>query len=708
LGIAPIIQTTSYIGTNHQIIWVRVENNTTHCFAINSFELLVNPPLLLSTPSPLNICDSTPNDQYAVFDLTVKNNEITQGQTNMTVTYYPSYPITASSIPISNPTMYTNTTPAVQTLGVKVTNAQGCNSYTTLDIRVLPVPVPNAAGITPLPPKCDINNTGDVMEIFDLTLNAAIIINGDTSLTLHYFPSFNDANAGTNEIMTPTVALVGNNVWIRVENNRVDYQGHKCFVLVEQPLTVNPLPALVQPLIIQHCETNMNGQSGFDLTAISVLANGQLASNYNITYYTSANNAQLAISPISVPNSFTNTTNPQTIYIRVVNKLTGCVNYSGKITLNVNPKPSINLPLIMQHPLKVCDTDGINDGMQLYPQNSTSPVGSLAGYINEILGSTQSAPNYIVEYYDNQSFAIAGNTTFALTNLDSYQVKTGRYWIRVTNIVTNCFELKYFDVIVEKLAEPNITAPNNSICVSFGNNTLLNGLTLNSGITNPNYTFTWWLDGTIIPNAIHSTYTINSIATGNYTVIATSKNPPLLGCMSAPSAIFTVQQSGPAQLLNPAFTVSDPFEDNQSITVNVTGYGLYEFSLDDGPYQTSNVFENVSLGSHHITIRDVKGIISCADSIINDIETINYPHYFTPNGDGIHDTWNIIGLEKRPAHIYIFDRYGKLLKQLSPSGEGWDGNYNGNQLPSTDYWFKVEYLDANKWKEFKAHFSLKR
>ncbi|PZQ77843.1 MAG: hypothetical protein DI548_16670, partial [Flavobacterium johnsoniae] len=73
------------------------------------------------------------------------------------------------------------------------------------------------------------------------------------------------------------------------------------------------------------------------------------------------------------------------------------------------------------------------------------------------------------------------------------------------------------------------------------------------------------------------------------------------------------------------------------------------------------------------------------------------------------DTWNIIGLADQPeAAIYIFDRYGKLLKQISPAGGGWDGTMNGNPLPSTDYWFKVLYKENNASKEFKAHFSLKR
>ncbi|MBF6640669.1 T9SS type B sorting domain-containing protein, partial [Flavobacterium sp. J49] len=147
------------------------------------------------------------------------------------------------------------------------------------------------------------------------------------------------------------------------------------------------------------------------------------------------------------------------------------------------------------------------------------------------------------------------------------------------------------------------------------------------------------------------------------------------------------------------------------ITVTVEGWGTYEYSLDDGPRQASNIFEGVSLGQHEIHVWDIEGGVafSCEELTIYPVMVIDYPLYFTPNGDGIHDTWNIVGLDGQPnAKIYIFDRYGKLLKQISSDGDGWDGTYNGKPLPSTDYWFSVEFLEQTAAKQFKAHFSLKR
>ncbi|WP_415711149.1 T9SS type B sorting domain-containing protein, partial [Flavobacterium branchiophilum] len=121
----------------------------------------------------------------------------------------------------------------------------------------------------------------------------------------------------------------------------------------------------------------------------------------------------------------------------------------------------------------------------------------------------------------------------------------------------------------------------------------------------------------------------------------------------------------------------------------------------------------MSLGSHTLWVWDIEGgNQSCDPYTILDVETIDYPHFFTPNGDGFNDTWNITGLKSQPnTKIYIFDRNGKLLKQLSATSvnqnEGWDGTLNGAQLPSTDYWFTVDYIEKTLAKQFKAHFSLK-
>ncbi len=153
---------------------------------------------------------------------------------------------------------------------------------------------------------------------------------------------------------------------------------------------------------------------------------------------------------------------------------------------------------------------------------------------------------------------------------------------------------------------------------------------------------------------------------------------------------------------------STAFSNNATIIVTtVGGNGSLQYALDDYALQFSNVFTNVNPGTHIIQVTDTNGCTNLSASIT----IIGYPTYFTPNGDGINDFWNINGLENQGnAKIYIFDRYGKLIKQIISSGLGWDGTYNNTSLPASDYWFTVEYIEplTTDSKIFKSHFSLKR
>ena len=156
--------------------------------------------------------------------------------------------------------------------------------------------------------------------------------------------------------------------------------------------------------------------------------------------------------------------------------------------------------------------------------------------------------------------------------------------------------------------------------------------------------------------------------------------------------------------------LTDSFGDTNAIEILAyAGPGiLLEYKLDDGSWQDSNIFLNVIPGEHTVYVRTQEGL-ACEVSKV--ITVMDYPKYFTPNNDGYNDTWNIWSLKNQPdTKVYIFDRFGKLIKQISPAGEGWDGTFNGKPLPSTDYWFKAEYIDPKTGlqKEVTGHFSLKR
>lgn len=243
---------------------------------------------------------------------------------------------------------------------------------------------------------------------------------------------------------------------------------------------------------------------------------------------------------------------------------------------------------------------------------------------------------------------------------------------------SQCASTQTLNVIVNQLTIPdfdNISACTGGIVPTLNN-------------TSPNGIIGTWLPSTI-----------DNTTSGTYVFTPNSNQ-----CATSQSINVTVYQP---TLVNVEWTVTDAFSENQIVTVIATDVGNYLYQLDFGPLQTSPVFEHVSAGTHTLTVYDANG---CSPPIIKDnVLVIDYPTYFTPNGDSFHEYWNIPDLSIFPnSKIFIFDRYGKLLKQISPTGLGWDGTFIGQPLPSTDYWFTAEYMERNVSKTFKAHFSLKR
>ncbi len=123
---------------------------------------------------------------------------------------------------------------------------------------------------------------------------------------------------------------------------------------------------------------------------------------------------------------------------------------------------------------------------------------------------------------------------------------------------------------------------------------------------------------------------------------------------------------------------------------------------------TATHFDNIVFGTHTMHVRDVNG---CETSRIFQLDPpeLTIPVYFSPNGDDIHENWIIPGVaEVYPnAVVTIFDRYGKVLVQfLGADAEGWDGTYNGNPLPATDYWYQIDIEEINR--QYIGHFTLIR
>lgn len=206
---------------------------------------------------------------------------------------------------------------------------------------------------------------------------------------------------------------------------------------------------------------------------------------------------------------------------------------------------------------------------------------------------------------------------------------------------------------------------------------------------------------TTSPNGISGTWnpsSINNSVSGSYFF-----TPNVNQCADSHSLNVTILDSN---LTSIAYTTTNAFSENQIVSIFAIDSGNYYYQMDNGVLQESNVFENVTSGTHTITVIDPNG---CSQPISDEIIIIGFPTFFTPNGDGFNDYWTISNLSsfQKPV-IRIFNRFGKLIKQIASNGNGWDGTFNGIALPADDYWFTVDFIENNENKTFKSHFSIKR
>ncbi|MGE5943200.1 MAG: T9SS type B sorting domain-containing protein [Flavobacteriales bacterium] len=147
--------------------------------------------------------------------------------------------------------------------------------------------------------------------------------------------------------------------------------------------------------------------------------------------------------------------------------------------------------------------------------------------------------------------------------------------------------------------------------------------------------------------------------------------------------------------------VIEASEDNRNtVKLDIDSTLPYEFSLDGIRFQREPVFYNVAGGVYTVMGREIMGCGYFEEKLL----LVGFPSFFTPNGDGVNDTWFIKGTPSQNYNLYIYDRYGNLLKNLQTS-QAWDGTFNGRPLPSSDYWFKLIFEDGTSKM---GHFALKR
>ena len=425
---------------------------------------------------------------------------------------------------------------------------------------------------------------------------------------------------------------------------------------------------IANDVTLRQCAENQSSENSSIFNLNEVYDNvTNTASNRSLKFYKNIIDAETDASNNFSGDNYPNIENPETLYIQVLDTQTGCYNVS-ELVLSVSGGGGQNTVL------KGCDTDGVEDGFFNFSLNDA----------NEAILEGLPA-NLTINYYETYQDAI-----LQIAPLPSNYTNNIQYsqiiFARIEDGI-NCYGINTVQLVVYEL--PKVQTSEEFIyCLNEYPSTI----TLNAGLLNGafNEFYYNWSTG-------QTTSEIQINVPGTYSVIVTNTN----GCSK--TRTLTILPSSSATI-----EVVDVFDgvENNSVTINVSGEGNYEYALDDelNGYQDSNLFSMVSPGFHTVYIRDKNG----CGIVEKTISVIGFPKFFTPNGDGFNDTWHVNGINtpnQINSDVYIFDRFGKLLIQLNALGGGWDGTYNGSMLPNSDYWFYVNLPDN---RIFKGHFTLKR
>ncbi|MFD0835562.1 T9SS type B sorting domain-containing protein [Mariniflexile aquimaris] len=514
------------------------------------------------------------------------------------------------------------------------------------------------------------------------SLNLAADVSVPTA-TVYWFDALTGGNLiGTGlTYTTPILTLTTTYYALASENGCTD--GTRTPIVA----TIYQVPIIQSNITFKNCDDDSvpDGIANFNLNEANDIITNNASSGLTITYYMSLSDANLGVNALNA--SLYNNSNGNTVYARVEN-----VNACFMVcTVNLQVSTT-SFPIGFFQELDSCDDDNVIDGLTEFDLSQASSM-----FISQL----SSGQNLSVHYYKNLSDAqLEQNEILNQTTYTNGVAFSETLYVRVESDDNgDCYGIGPH-LLLTVHPRPEFEVEQTEVYCSDNI-----PITLEAINASGNFTYEWKDDsGQVISNL-----PIASVASGNsYTVTATSAS----GCESFPIS-YTVKESAMASIDLDDITIIE-LSDNNGISINNSnnnlGIGDYEFALDriDGPYQNEAVFSGVAAGMHTVYIRD-KNLCGIAQI---DVFILGFPKFFTPNNDGKNDTWHVMGLGSEFTNasvVNIFDRYGKLIKQINAKNGVWDGTFNSEPLADSDYWFLAELVEATgNIRTYKGHFSLVR
>nr|WP_298927877.1 T9SS type B sorting domain-containing protein [uncultured Allomuricauda sp.] len=146
---------------------------------------------------------------------------------------------------------------------------------------------------------------------------------------------------------------------------------------------------------------------------------------------------------------------------------------------------------------------------------------------------------------------------------------------------------------------------------------------------------------------------------------------------------------------------------NEVKAIATGGFGGYEYFFQGESFGELNVFTINQDANITIMVRDQNGCVANLVMPFDFDGMPEIPNFFTPDGDNLNDYWRLGNSSFFPnLEVKIYDRYGRVVAILDQV-KGWDGTYEGSELPTGDYWYVVNANDKDK-QQYVGHFTLYR
>ncbi len=446
----------------------------------------------------------------------------------------------------------------------------------------------------------------------------------------------------------------------------VDY-GDNC-IATDEVLIQYDGPVLVRNTELYQCEPTATGRAVFNLfDAEMAIIDG----NQNLrvhSFHHSFDEAHADIAPIPNPRNYSNSIPEERVFARVVSEY-GCVGVA-EITLKTTTNTVSDFSLV------ACSNPGT-------PGYANFDLTEITAQLRELFGNDPR-----VAYYSSYSDAISQTRPLSIPFTNT-RAGVQTIYARIGGDL-GCLGMAKINLRI--INTPEFGGQDTYIyCL----NDFPAKIVLSSGLlgTISDAQFLW--------STGETTPEIRVNEAGTYTVQVTRSGAiggePYYCSNSRSITVIASEPPGVNYVLEGSFG-------NQTLIVLVIGAGDYRYSLENGTFQADPIFPNLRPGKYSLSVKDLNG---CGTTTIR-VYVLGFPNFFTPNNDGIHDYWQVKGLDRdnlQLEQIQIFDRFGKNIHILDLYGNGWDGTYNGRPLPSSDYWFRAIFKDSPI---YKGHFTLKR